>query len=305
MLLNFGIISRLSEKKVKNYPNNTYWRIILPKKYTEHFFDIFKPVKYTNYKIKKTVFKRTYNLKAIGNNQHIKDVYYEDTIKLKKENNIPTYVYDFNMSSDKYYMNAHQFWSNGFVSHNTTLAMNIIQRLVKQGIKPYYIYNETGSRFARISLHLGMKDGDFYHVFASDPEKIILEDDAITIFDWVKPTNYARVDNLFDGMVNRLHKTKGFMICFVQLRGDDTFFAPDQIGQFPALLCRYMYEKNSKGDFTYFHLDSIRDTKIKSIKELDIPCIYNWDTKEVKLIEEFDEKEQEQLRKQIEKEKSK
>ncbi len=74
----------------------------------------------------------------------------------------------------------------------TGVAINILKRLVDQKIKPYYIYNETGARFAKVSLKLGMKDGDFYHVFASDPEEVIFEPNSVVVFDWVKPSDFAR-----------------------------------------------------------------------------------------------------------------
>lgn len=171
----------------------------------------------------------------------------------------------------------------------TYLAMNFIKRIVSQGIKPDYIYNESGNRFAKTARILGLKDGDFNHVFCSDPDKIILRPNAITIYDWVKPNDFAKTDDLFSGMVEKLNKTQGFMICFVQLKEDDTFFAKNQIGQFPAILARYLYEDESDGTYTKIKLDYVRDAKIKG-KKFEIPCIYNWDTREVKLIEEIEGK---------------
>ncbi len=168
----------------------------------------------------------------------------------------------------------------------THLSLNFIQRLVKQGIKPYYIYNESGCRFSRIALNLGLKDGDFYHVFCSDPEKIILENNAITIFDWVKPTDFTRVDNLFNGFVEKLEKSKGLMVSFVQLKNDDTFFAPNQIGQFPAMLCRYLYEDET-GKHTKFKIDNVREAKVHG-KVFEVPTQYIPETKEVKTIKELE-----------------
>lgn len=170
----------------------------------------------------------------------------------------------------------------------TTLAMNIVKRLVEQGIKPYYIYNETGGRWAKSARILGMKDGDFYRVFESDPQKIILKPNAVTVFDWVKPPDFARTDNLFNEFVDKLEKTQGFMICFVQLKENDTFFAPNQVGQFPALLTRYVYQDEKDGTHTKFILDDIREAKLK-MKKFEIPCIYNWDNREVRLISEIKE----------------
>jgi len=167
----------------------------------------------------------------------------------------------------------------------TTLAMNVVQRLVNQGIVPYYIFNETGSRFAKTALGLGMKDDDFKHVFCSNPEEAILENNAVTIFDWVKPNDFARTDKLFESFVNKLQKTNGLLICFVQLRQEDTFFAKDQIGQFPCLLSRYVYN-NEEGTDTKFVIDMVRDGKLRG-KQFEIPCQYIWENKEVKTVEEI------------------
>jgi len=169
----------------------------------------------------------------------------------------------------------------------TVLAMNIIQRFVKQGVKPYYIYNESGSRFIKTCLKLGLKDGDFYKVRCADPEKIILKPNSFVVYDWVKPTEFARTDNLFNSLVDKLEKTNSIMICFVQLRNNDEFFARDQIGQFPALLTKYVYDDQT-GENTKFQLISVRDSKFKG-KTFEIPCKYNWDSKEVKLVSEIEE----------------
>jgi len=170
----------------------------------------------------------------------------------------------------------------------TILCMNIIKRLVEQGLKPYYIYNETGARFAKTALKLGMKDGDFNHVFVTDPEEVIFEHNSLVIFDWVKPTDFARTDNVFAKLIEKAKKTHSFLICFVQLKKDNSFFAQNMIGQFPALLCRYLYEKEDDGTYTKFQIDAMRDPKILNGKKtFEIPCMYDWNTKEVKTIEEI------------------
>jgi len=172
----------------------------------------------------------------------------------------------------------------------TTLAMNFVKKLIDQGVAVDYIYNETGGRYAKTALKLGMKDDDFESAFATDPSKIILRKDKVTIFDWVKPTDFARTDNVYSDLVEKVKKSKGFLICFAQLRENDTFFAGDQIGQFPALISRYMYEDES-GENTKFVIDQARDSKIKG-KKWEIPCKYDWDSKIVHTIEELQSKDE-------------
>ena len=171
----------------------------------------------------------------------------------------------------------------------TTLAMNFVKRLVEQGIKSDYIYNETGGRFAKTALKMGMKAGDFSSAFTACPTDVILRKNKVTIFDWVKPDDFARTDNVFSSLVEKVKKTHGFLICFVQLRTDDSFFAKDQIGQFPALLTRYVYEDET-GEETKFIIDAARDPKTKG-KKWEIPCVYNWETKEVQRVQDLQQEE--------------
>ena len=42
----------------------------------------------------------------------------------------------------------------------TTTSMNFIHQLVKQGIKPYYIYSESGSRYQKTASKLGLKENE-------------------------------------------------------------------------------------------------------------------------------------------------
>ena len=168
----------------------------------------------------------------------------------------------------------------------TTLAMNVIKRLVEQGIKPDYIYNESGGRYAKVALKLGMKNDDFDSAFCANPDKIILRKNKVVVFDWVKPNDFARTDNLFSDLVEKVKKIHGFMICFVQLRTTDEFFAKDQIAQFPALVCKYVYN-NDEGTDTKFVVEYVREAKIKG-KRFVIPCIYDWETHEVKTVYELE-----------------
>jgi hypothetical protein len=163
----------------------------------------------------------------------------------------------------------------------THLSVNFLKRLVEQGIKPYYIYNESGGRFSKIALHMGLKEGDFFRVSCADPEKVLLRPNAVTIYDWVRPPQdeYAKTASIFNYFVEQLEKTRGNMICFVQLKEGEGFFAPNLIGQFPALLGKYLYSSED-GTNTFFDICDVRDP-IKKGKHFKVPCVYNWDTKEV------------------------
>jgi len=286
MLLNMGIISRKTIKKVKEYPNNNYYNLFFIIDETIKLIENCKPSKYEDFNILKSQLKYK-KIKRI-NNQFKKDYYFADKIIgiEKKHYEDGVYVYDFNMS-DKYDKNKnHQFWSNGFVSHNTTIAMNIIKKIVEQEIKPYYIYNEPGGRFAKTANKLGLT-GQFWHTFCSRPEKAILKDNSVTIMDWVKPPDFARTDNTYGAFAEMLEETNSFMVCFAQLTKDDKpqFFARNQIDQFASLSAKYLYDESSQGIFGNWHIEKIRDPKMH-IKSYEIPCHYNFETKEHYTIEE-------------------
>lgn len=174
----------------------------------------------------------------------------------------------------------------------TTLAINVLQRLIKQGIKPYYIYNESGSRYSKTACQLGLKDGDFYRSFCSDPNKAILEPGAVTIYDWVRPIDFADTANIFDSFTGKLEKTKGILICFVQLKQskdqNKNFFAENMIGQFPALMSKYVLKNEEEGSETHFEVSDVREPKNKG-RKFQIDCLYNWEDKTVKTLEEVAE----------------
>ena len=166
----------------------------------------------------------------------------------------------------------------------THIAMNIIKALVKQKIKPYYLSLEGGSRWAKIALQLGLKEGDFFWEETSNPNELDLEPESITIIDWLCPNNYAETDKLIKSLNDKVRDTKGILIVFVQLRDTNEWLAKDLIKQFPALACRYMYDNQESGEYGKFVLDKIREPKIK-IKSYEIPCIYDWLTKELNRVD--------------------
>jgi len=209
------------------------------------------------------------------------------------------------------YLNDYAYFCKGdiiiigskFGYGKSTLAINIIKRLVDQNIKPYYIYSEKqGGRFARTAEHLGLREGSFFSARCSNPDNVILRPNSVTIYDWVRPNKeqgFARTDLLFDKLVEKAEKTDSFLICFVQLREDDSFFAKDQIGQYPTVLAKYVYESDD-GTYTKFTFKKIREPKIQG-SNIEVPCIYDWKSKEVKLVEELSEEEKKNISKKKEK----
>jgi len=174
----------------------------------------------------------------------------------------------------------------------THISINMIKQLVEQGIKPYYISLETGSRFAKIALHLGLKEGDFHHAFCADPTRIELEKNAITIIDWLLIVDKAKTDLIFRHFIEQLDKQGGFLIIFQQLKQTGEYFAPNMAMQFPALSTRYLYENEKDGTYGKFAIDVVREPKTYGSKIFELPCKYDWQTKLLQRIDELKQQEE-------------
>jgi hypothetical protein len=167
----------------------------------------------------------------------------------------------------------------------THMAINIVQQLVEQGIPPHYLSLETGSRFAKIALQLGLKEGDFKHAFCADPTKIELERDTVTIIDWLLPDNYAEVDKIFKHFAEQLDKYRGFLIVFMQLKDNGDWFAPNLVRLFPALAVKYIYDDETDGTYGRFDITEVREPLARG-KQFTIPCKYDWESKKLIRVED-------------------
>lgn len=168
----------------------------------------------------------------------------------------------------------------------TTISMNFIKRFKEQGLTPHYICLETGSRFIKTAAHLGLKEGDFRWCVQTDPSKIELEKNSITILDWLLIEDKSQTDTVMKYFVEQLVRTNGFLIIFMQLKEDNGWFAPNMVKQFPAFAARYLYDEDGNGITGSWHVDKIREAK-RQMKRSTIPCHYMWDTKLLKRIDEL------------------
>ena len=181
----------------------------------------------------------------------------------------------------------------------THIAMNIIKRLMKQGKQPHYISLESGSRFLLVANELGLKEGDFKYCTHFAPEDIEIEEQAITIIDWLLPNDYAQVDKLYKHFAEQLSKKKGVLIIFVQLKEskeqDGAFFAENMIKMFPAFVCKFLYKKNSEGVIDgnegEFVAVKVRESKGGNKKFFSIGTKYDFKTKELLTYDELAERE--------------
>ncbi len=177
----------------------------------------------------------------------------------------------------------------------TTISMNILKRLVVQGIKPYYICLETGSRFIKTACSLGMKEGDFHHVIEPDPTKIQVEKNSVTILDWLLIKDKSQTDSVLQYFSEQLVRSNAFLIILMQLKKSEDWFAPNMVDQFPAFATRYLYEKDANGNANglrgYWQIDKIREPK-RHAKTGQIPCMYSPEDKTLTRIDEVTPKDE-------------
>jgi len=146
------------------------------------------------------------------------------------------------------------------------------------------------SRWAKIALQLGLKEGDFKWHETSNPHDVELEKNSVTIIDWLCPKNYAETDKILQSLNDEVRDKNGILIVFMQLRDNNEWLAKDLVKQFPSFACRYIYDNESSGEYGKFKIDKIREAKIR-IKSYELPARYNWETKKLSRIDKSKDEE--------------
>lgn len=165
------------------------------------------------------------------------------------------------------------------------ISMNVIKKYVEQGLKPYYVSSEPGNRFSSIAMNLGLREGDFNFLNHYHPEQLELEDDAITIYDWILPEEFSGTANLYKIFSKQLDRHGGLLYVFSQLNDSGDFYASQMVRFFSAFAVKYFYTKvNGIVDNvnTYFKTSKIRESKT-NVQEITIPTKFNPDTKLLEL----------------------
>jgi len=157
------------------------------------------------------------------------------------------------------------------------LALNFIKKYVEQGIHPHYISSEPGNRFATIAMKLGLKEGNFSFCNHYNPQKLELEDNAVTVIDWILPEDYAGVDKLYKIFAQQLDAHGGLLYIFSQLKDNGDFYSKDMIKFFAAFAVKYFYSTTNgvtDNQKTYFKTEKIREAKTNS-QYVVIPTQFN------------------------------
>jgi len=154
----------------------------------------------------------------------------------------------------------------------TTIALNMMKEFIAQGITPYYLYTEAGSRFIKTAKALGI-DGKYYHYQHSNPLAIELEPNAVTVIDWLFLENKAETDTVLKHINDELQRKRGILIIFSQLKQDYSWFAPNLIDHFPTFAARYIQE-DEMHTTGHWQCDKVKEAK-PNFNNYPIPCEYN------------------------------
>jgi DNA replication protein DnaC len=167
----------------------------------------------------------------------------------------------------------------------THLAMNFVKKFVEQGIMPYYYGTESKSRYLKIAMELGMKEGDFWWATGYEPSKVELKDNSVSIIDWLDVEDFTQTAQIFKILQRQLDKHNGLLIVFSQLNTNETFYAENQLKFYCALAAKYLYGKTNgvvNNEITSFRTEKIRESK-SSQQYLVIPTRFDPITKKVEL----------------------
>lgn len=128
LLLNFGVISSKYSKIIKEDKYNTYWGIYISSSYVNQYI---KDIGSDN--ISEKLNNDNFNIDV--------DNYYFDPIAAIIHKHEPVEVYDYHIP------NTHLFWSNGFISHNTLLAIEACVNLLLKYPDAYIWYVDSEAAF--------------------------------------------------------------------------------------------------------------------------------------------------------------
>jgi hypothetical protein len=158
----------------------------------------------------------------------------------------------------------------------TTIALNMIKEMIVQGIKPYYIYSEAGSRWQKTSEFLGIT-GKFYRTYHENPLAIELEYNAFSIIDWLHLEHKELTDTTLKHLNDELQRKGGILVIFTQLKTTNEWFAPNLIDHYPTFAARYIQDNDSKTE-GHWDIQKIKEPRGNFCTYI-LPSEYNQETR--------------------------
>lgn len=158
----------------------------------------------------------------------------------------------------------------------TTIALNMLKEMINQGVKPYYIYSEAGSRFQKTSQTLGIA-GKYFHTYHENPLAIELEYNRFTIIDWLHLEHKELTDTTLKHLNDELNRKGGILIIFTQLKTTYDWFAPNLIDHYPTFAAKYIQDNELKTE-GHWDIQKIKEPK-GSFTQYILQCEFNQDNK--------------------------
>jgi hypothetical protein len=145
----------------------------------------------------------------------------------------------------------------------THIALNIIKQMKEQGVMPYYISLESGSRHEKIAQQLGLTSKDYYISKESidNPTQIEIVPNSCSIIDWLYTgEDFAMTQSVFKHLADEMRRKGGILVVFTQLKESYDYFAVNLIKSFASFAARYIYD-DSTGVIGHWEIDKMRDPK--------------------------------------------
>lgn len=165
----------------------------------------------------------------------------------------------------------------------TTIAINFIKQMRAQGVTPFYLSLEAGSRHEKTANALGLTQKDYYipKDAVTNPLQIEIEPNSFSIIDWLYcGEDFAQTQAVFKHLNDEMVRKGGILVVFTQLKENHDYFAINLVKSFPRFSARFIYDDES-GIVSHFQIDKITDPK-GHYQNAVVNTIFNFDTKELK-----------------------
>jgi hypothetical protein len=164
----------------------------------------------------------------------------------------------------------------------TTIAINFIKQMKVQGIIPFYLSLEAGSRHEKTANLLGLTQKDYYipKETVTNPLQIEIEPNSFSIIDWLyMGDDFAQTQAVFKHLNDEMVRKQGILVVFTQLKEDYNWFAVNLIKSFPRFAARFVYDDET-GLVSHFDVCKITDPK-GHYQNAIISTEFNFSTKEL------------------------
>jgi hypothetical protein len=164
----------------------------------------------------------------------------------------------------------------------TTIAINFIKQMRAQGITPFYLSLEAGSRHEKTAKSLGLTQKDYYipKETVTNPLQIEIEPNSFSIIDWLyMGDDFAQTQAVFKHLNDEMVRKGGILVVFTQLKEDHQWFAPNLVKSFPRFATRFVYDDET-GIVGHFDICKITDPK-GHYQNATISTEFNFETKEL------------------------